>query len=55
MNEDLYVILLILGLPVIATIIEGLFSTEDDRPYYEERWTRINRNERDTILDRRDK
>tara|TARA_Y100000401_G_scaffold59324_1_gene47055 strand:- start:297 stop:464 length:168 start_codon:yes stop_codon:yes gene_type:complete len=55
MNEDLYVILLILGLPIIITTIECLLSTKDDKPYYKERFTRINRNERDTILDRNDK
>jgi len=54
MNEDLYIILLILGLPLLGIIIEALFFPEDDRTHYKERHRRINRNENDTILDRRD-
>ena len=54
MNEDLYVIILILGLPLLAVIIEALFFPEDDRPHYKEKFRTINRNENDTILDRRD-
>ena len=37
---------------MIATIFDNLLS--DDRPSYKEKRRRINRNENDTILDRRD-
>ncbi len=52
MNEDIYMILLIIGLPILATIIENIF--EDDKPSYKENYRRINRNENDTILDRKE-
>jgi hypothetical protein len=52
MNDNLIGIILIIGLPVVATIIETMF--EDDKPSYKEKYKRINRNESDCILDRND-
>ena len=53
MNDNLIGVILIIGLPVVATIIETIF--ENDKPNYKENYKRINRNENDTILDRNDK
>jgi len=51
----MYIILLMLVVVLISVIIEAIFYPDDELPSYKEKFRRINRNENDTILDRRDK